>query len=70
MTDIIKVQDNISLKRKLFSELIKATIVKPDVQRGEIQEHIDDIFCYIEKYHKEAPKIFLGQKKKKFDNFK
>lgn len=52
MTEIkLMIQDNLYKKTTYFSKLYNSNIIRPDIQRDEIEEHVFEIFEYIVDYH-------------------
>ena len=52
MTEIkIMIQDNLYKKTTYFSKLYNSNIIRPDIQRDEVEEHIFEILEYIIDYY-------------------
>jgi hypothetical protein len=52
MTEIkIMIQDNLYKKTTYFSKLYNSNIIRPDIQRDEVEEHIFEILEYIVEYY-------------------
>ena len=52
MTEIkLMIQDNLYKKTTYFSKLYNSNIIRPDIQRDEIEEHVFEIFEYMVEYY-------------------
>ena len=52
MTEIkLMIQDNLYKKTTFFSKLYNSNIVKPDIQRDEMEEHVSEIYEHIMTYY-------------------
>ena len=52
MTEIkLMIQDNLYKKTTIFSKLYNSNIVKPNIQRDEMEEHVSEIYEHIMTYY-------------------
>jgi hypothetical protein len=52
MTEIkLMIQDNLYKKTTIFSKLYNSNIVKPNIQRDEMEEHVSEIYEHIMNYY-------------------